>query len=301
MIDITINRLFVFFLLVACVTSCSDGYTEMDSGLAYKILKQGTYRSPLNGEYLVLDLQMTTEDDSIIYDSKIQEMNFPIRFDEYGLKSGLVSKLHEGLFMMKEGDSMAFRVPAKLLFESSLGRAVEKGISPDETIYCYAALKEILSYDEYMTWQKEVSEKRQMAIEEERKKLFDKEVTEIDAYLNKQGIDYNLTPLGVRYLITDQGLGPMPKNGDSLFFKYDVAYFDGSPVENVGSSQGEIKKFVLGSGGVFPSWQESVRTLKKGGSGTFYIPSTLAFGASGHLGIKPNTVLVVTMELVDIK
>jgi FKBP-type peptidyl-prolyl cis-trans isomerase len=51
---------------------------------------------------------------------------------------------------------------------------------------------------------------------------------------------------------------------------------------------------------VIPGWQEAIPLLKKGGKGTFIIPSGLAYGSRGAGGaIKPNTVLVFEVELID--
>ena len=279
---------------------CDDGFTEYDAGIEYKLLNDTGERSPENGEYLVYNL-LIKQGDSVIYSSAEQDVNFPVRFEEYGLKSGLLSKFQEALYVLKEGDSAVFRVSSEKLFDSSFGSTIKEGMDKGVITYCYIGLDRILTYDEYKAWQKQITEIKQASLAQEKKKIFDEEVKQIEAYLSDKNLEFRATPLGVRYVIKESGVGPPPKNGDSLSFQYDVKYFDGSPVENVGSSAGEVKVFVLGSDGVFPSWQESIRTLRKGGSGDFYIPSTLAFGATGQLGIKPNSILVVSMKLIDIK
>jgi FKBP-type peptidyl-prolyl cis-trans isomerase FkpA len=39
--------------------------------------------------------------------------------------------------------------------------------------------------------------------------------------------------------------------------------------------------------------------LKKGGKGTFLLPSALGYGPGGSGSIPPNTVLIFDIELVD--
>ena len=292
----------IYFIgtIILFLSGCDDGFVKYDTGIEYKLINQGGENSPENGEYLVYNL-LIKQGDSVIYSSAEQEVNFPVRFEEYGLKSGLLSKFQEALYLLKEGDSAVFKVSSEKLFESSFGSTINEGMNSGVITYCYVGLDRILTYDKYKAWQKQVTEIKQANLAQEKRKIFDEEVKKIEVYLEEKGLQFKVTPLGVRYVIKEPGLGSLPKNGDSLSFQYDVKYFDGSPVENVGSSAGEVKVFVLGSDGVFPSWQESIRTLKKGGSGDFYIPSTLAFGATGQLGIKPNSILVVSMNLVDIK
>jgi peptidylprolyl isomerase len=53
---------------------------------------------------------------------------------------------------------------------------------------------------------------------------------------------------------------------------------------------------------VIPGWDEGIALLKKGGKGTLYIPSTLAYGPNGAGGvIAPNSNLKFEVELVDIE
>ena len=69
--------------------------------------------------------------------------------------------------------------------------------------------------------------------------------------------------------------------------QFDSSYDRGAPLE-----------FKLGQ--VIKGWQEAIKLLKKGGKGTFLIPSHLAYGERGAgSAIPPNAVLVFDIELVD--
>ncbi|MCK5103577.1 MAG: FKBP-type peptidyl-prolyl cis-trans isomerase, partial [Cyclobacteriaceae bacterium] len=60
--------------------------------------------------------------------------------------------------------------------------------------------------------------------------------------------------------------------------------------------------FKIGVGGVIMGWDIGIPLLKKGGKGTLYIPSPLAYGEQGAGGIiKPNSVLKFDVELIDIE
>ncbi len=51
--------------------------------------------------------------------------------------------------------------------------------------------------------------------------------------------------------------------------------------------------------GLIEGWQEGIPLLKKGGKGTFFLPSALGYGPSGAGSIPPNTVLIFEIELLD--
>jgi len=71
--------------------------------------------------------------------------------------------------------------------------------------------------------------------------------------------------------------------------KFDSSYDRGQPLE-------------FGLNQVIPGWQQAIPLLQKGGKGTFYIPSGLAYGTRGAGGaIPPNAVLIFEVELIDFK
>ena len=51
--------------------------------------------------------------------------------------------------------------------------------------------------------------------------------------------------------------------------------------------------------GLIRGWQEGIPLLKKGGKGTFFLPSVLGYGSSGSGSIGPNEVLIFEIELVN--
>jgi FKBP-type peptidyl-prolyl cis-trans isomerase len=48
-------------------------------------------------------------------------------------------------------------------------------------------------------------------------------------------------------------------------------------------------------------WEEGIEVLRKGGSGTFLIPSNKAYGSSGKGSILPYTPLIFVIEVVNIR
>jgi FKBP-type peptidyl-prolyl cis-trans isomerase FkpA len=288
----------LFFLLII-FSGCKDEFVKTDSGLEYKFVDRGNGKALTNGEYLILDLLIKSETDSVIYNSATAGMLFPVRYDTYKLKVGQKSALEEGLFMMREGDSAIFSVKASDVY-TALNMPPPR--TPDERIYCYARLVNIFDYEQYSSWKSDQLTRRRNENEAMIKESIAEDTHRIDSILAARRETFSVTGSGIRYTIIKQGTGPFPQPGDSVFFTYDVTYLDGTaPPDKFGKSGEKPKSFVMGSKRVFESWQESIGLLRKNGAGRFYIPSSLAFGTSEAYGIKPDAILVVNIRLVGLK
>jgi FKBP-type peptidyl-prolyl cis-trans isomerase FkpA len=290
---------FSFVLCSFCFSGCRDEFKKTGSGLEYRFVHQANGEGPKNGEYLILDLLIKTEADSVIYNTADAGFLFPLRYDTYKLKIGQKSELEEGFFMMREGDSAIFSVRASDVY-TALNLFQSK--TTNDRIYCYAKLVSILDYEHYSNWKSVQLARRQNENDLRIKSVMEKETLKIDSILNARNESFAVTESGIRYVIERQGTGSFPKAGDSVVFRYDVTYLDGTtPPDEFGKSGDRPKSFVMGSKNVFASWQESIGLLKKGGTGRFYVPSPLAFGASQTKGIKPDAILIINIHLADIR
>ncbi len=124
-----------------------------------------------------------------------------------------------------------------------------------------------------------------------------KEIALIEAYLAKHNLTATKTASGIHYIITKEGTGDYPTATSEVTVKYKGYLLDGTVFDQTTGT--DTAKFKLN--GVIPGWREAVPLLKKGGKGTFFIPSSLAYGALGTQDgtIKPNTVLIFDIELID--
>ncbi|MEI6409778.1 MAG: FKBP-type peptidyl-prolyl cis-trans isomerase [Bacteroidota bacterium] len=59
----------------------------------------------------------------------------------------------------------------------------------------------------------------------------------------------------------------------------------------------QMATFPLSS--LIKGWQEGIPLLKKGGKGTFFIPSALGYGSQDQGAIPANSVLIFEITLVD--
>ena len=298
------KKIFQVFVQL-CITGfllpgCDHGFEQTDSGLWFQFVEKGPGPRPQQGEFLMLDLLIKTQSDSIILSTTQSDIHFPVRYDPYRQKIGLDNILEEGFYMLAMGDSAVFKLPAGKLYGSFLNAVGP--MRQEETITAQARVIHIYTYEEYTQWKKKELTLKKERHNQARDKTLQEQIAEIESHLQSQEVKYSGTPSGIRYIITHSGQGEHPEDGDSVSFSYEVTYFDGTKIDGgIGSSGGKPKSILLGAGGVFESWQESIKLLKQGDRGLFYFPSPLAFGASGGYGIKPNSILIVQMELVDVK
>jgi FKBP-type peptidyl-prolyl cis-trans isomerase len=107
------------------------------------------------------------------------------------------------------------------------------------------------------------------------------------------------TASGIHYVIENPGSGAKPTLKSTVKCHYKGTLLDGTEFDSSYKRNAPID-FPLT--GVIKGWQEAIPLLAKGGKGKFIIPSELAYG-SKQVGasIKPNSVLVFDVELLDVK
>lgn len=110
----------------------------------------------------------------------------------------------------------------------------------------------------------------------------------------KEGV--KVTSSGLQYKVIKEGNGLTPKSGDTINVIYKGTTIDGK----VFDEQKEGVEFPLDN--MIPGWVEGLQLMKAGSQFEFYIPADLAYGEAGAADvIKPNSVLVFDVTLVDVK
>ncbi len=107
-------------------------------------------------------------------------------------------------------------------------------------------------------------------------------------------------------------MGEVPKYGDEVFVNYSVSTLDGkivdSNIKTVAQTSGIYSKdrtyepfsFVLGDEGLIAGWTQGITLMKKGGKAKLIIPSKLGYGQNSYGPIKPNSVLIFDITLINI-
>jgi len=121
------------------------------------------------------------------------------------------------------------------------------------------------------------------------------DIQKIKDYLAANNLTATETPSGLHYIITQEGTGGNPNLQSNVTVKYKGYLLDGMVFDQTTGSA--TATFPLAN--LIEAWQEGIPLLKKGGKGTFFSPSALAYGPNGVSGIPGNSVLIFEIELVN--
>lgn len=118
---------------------------------------------------------------------------------------------------------------------------------------------------------------------------------------NKKRKGVIILPNGLQYEVIKSGdvNGSSPKITDTVEVNYSGTLIDGTEFDN-SFKRGEAAAFPVG--GVIKGWIEILQLMKPGDHWKVYIPSELAYGASGAgSAIPPNSVLIFEIVLEKIR
>lgn len=107
------------------------------------------------------------------------------------------------------------------------------------------------------------------------------------------------TDSGLQYEVLTEGDGGQPTVKDTVVVHYRGTLLDGTEFD---SSYGRDAPATFPLEGIIKGWQEALQLMKTGGKWKVFIPSELAYGASGAGGrIGPHETLIFEIELLEIK
>jgi FKBP-type peptidyl-prolyl cis-trans isomerase FkpA len=121
------------------------------------------------------------------------------------------------------------------------------------------------------------------------------DLTIIQDHLTSKGLTAQQTGTGLHYIITVPGSNEHPTLANHVKVFYKGYTLDGAVFDQ--TTNGNTADFLLAN--LIQGWQEGIPLLGKGGKGTFFLPSYMAYGERGTSGIPANTVLAFDIELVD--
>jgi FKBP-type peptidyl-prolyl cis-trans isomerase len=144
-------------------------------------------------------------------------------------------------------------------------------------------------------------EVKQKAISQRREKL-QKNKQEGEAFLaaNKGKEGVVTLPSGLQYKILQAGDGKKPSGNDVVFCNYRGTLLNGMEFDSSYRRGGKPSPFAFAR--VMRGWKEALQLMPVGSKWQVFVPSDLAYGASGAgKVIEPNSTLIFDLELVSIK
>lgn len=130
---------------------------------------------------------------------------------------------------------------------------------------------------------------------EKEKTQAEKDEEIIKNYLSENNIEAKAYDHGLYYIITEEGSGGHPDLSSTVEVRYK-GYLTDNRVFDETSGDNSIE-FPLSD--LISGWQVGIPLLRRGGKGTFFIPSALGYGPYQAGSIPLNSVLIFEIELVD--
>jgi len=106
-----------------------------------------------------------------------------------------------------------------------------------------------------------------------------------------------ITPSGLQYQVITEAQGPKPSASSYVKVHYEGKLTDGTVFDS-SYERGEPVEFPLDA--VIPGWTEGLQLMSVGSKYVFYIPSELGYGPRGWGSIPAYSMLIFTVELLDI-
>jgi FKBP-type peptidyl-prolyl cis-trans isomerase len=275
--------------------SCQDGKTKRtDSGMKYRVYRDLNGRKPKAGDWVTLNMVYKDEDDSVLFDSRVQ--NRPLRFKLP--QSKFPGSFEEGLLHIGEGDSATFFVNADSLFEHVISKEKNARVKsrPEKGSYMRfdVSLERVQDYREA---------EMEIALNESSQEKA--EMKALEAYLQEKKIDVEMDPAGYYMDVLKTGKGEPVKAGDVVSLNYSGYFLNGAEFDSNRKS-GKPYSFVVGSGTVIKGWDLAIRKLKAGDEVLLICPSRVAYGSEGlrqpnsmQFRIPPFSTLIFEIEVLE--
>lgn len=277
------------FLMLSVLTGCSNapkGYQATDNGLYYRLFTNNGGENPQIGDLLELTMSCSVNDTVVIL--PLTKNIIPMAEPSFW------SDFVEGFSMMHKGDSASFIVDIDSSFVNLFGyNTLPPQFSSTDIMRFEVRLDDFYPESEFRFRMIENIKKNYPAETE-------KAVSELNAYLEKNGVVAQPTSTGLYYVKTQEGTGEKPSKGSTVKAHYTGYLLDGT-VFDTSIERGEPIEFVLGVGQVIPGWDEGIALMSRGEKAVLYIPYYLAYGDRDLGVIPPFSNLVFEVELIDFK
>jgi FKBP-type peptidyl-prolyl cis-trans isomerase FkpA len=294
---------FVSAAMMLILSSCHS-FKKSSEGLEYKIVSGGSDKKISQGDFFELWYDIEYKDskmDTVLATSlkggtKIIEMDslkippsYYKIFSQLGNNDSVVVRLSTDS-IMKNGQAPPFMKKGEyIVWHYKVANVYTDKIQADSAMN---AQKQIAMVAD------SVLKAKQMVIDSKF----------ISDNLAKNNISFVKGTKGTFVAIQTPGTGAKIDTSNEVEVNYTGKSFEGKPFDsNIDPSFGHttplpIKMWLTPeTGGVIAGWTDGLLLLSKGAKATFYIPSSLAYGARGAGDrIQPNENLVFDIEIVDV-
>ena len=173
------------------------------------------------------------------------------------------------------------------------------------------AMKEVLGGKESKLTDQQAAEAMRSYQMAARAKLGEKNKKEGEAFLaenkKKEGVKThpvtvrvgtNDTVVELQYKVITEGAGATPKSNDVVNVTYKGTLLNGKEFDSSAKHGGPLKR---PANSLIKGWSEALQMMKVGSKWEVWLPSGLAYGDMGTMGIDPGATLIFEMELNGIE
>ncbi|MFC4232757.1 FKBP-type peptidyl-prolyl cis-trans isomerase [Parasediminibacterium paludis] len=283
------SLLAIAILLVSC-----NQYSKTKSGLPYKITKGGKTDKLKQGQIAKFNFEFTVKisgKDSIL-NSSYGGVPVYLPYDTAQVNSKKYD-LMEVFPLLNVGDKVEFQLNVDTLKRLGLIPDYSRVFSKGSVIKGKAELLAAFNDDKAATADRTQEIEKQKAIE----------IKALEAYIAKKGIKAEKSPEGVFAQIGTVGdLTNKVDTGKQVLVMYKGYTEDGKVFDsNIGKPGAQPLPVSIGTHSVIPGMEIGLKFFGKGGKGTIFIPSSLAYGPQAQGPIKANSNLIFDIEVVDVR
>lgn len=119
---------------------------------------------------------------------------------------------------------------------------------------------------------------------------------QIKAYVDKNDIEVERSSSGLYFRIDSVGSEPLIQFGDNVTFTYTGKFLSGKVFDN---NKGKPLSLPLRE--LIGAWKEILLQMGEGGKAYFIAPPSLAYGNRDLEKIPKNSILIYTIEVIDVE
>lgn len=247
------------------------GTSQTESGLIYKMTKNGEGETPVSGNKVALHYTGYLEDGTKFESSYDRGTPFIFVYKT----QPILPAWEEAIAMMKAGGEMKVVLPPWLGF----GPQGKGAIPPNAILEFDLVLVEVID------------------VEAETKKLN----AEFKESMSKEYPKAIQTSSGLMYIIEKKGNGTFASKGQEVEVHYTGYLTNGDKFDS-SKDRDQPFKFPLGQGRVIKGWDEGIGLIDVGGKIKLIIPYWLAYGEQGRPPqIPPAATLIFEVEMLGVK
>lgn len=303
------------------LASCNKGgdFSKTKSGIEYKVFKgttgkyearevgaegDPTYKDRV-GKIMALNVEYRTAKDSVLFNSRKQQMGFPVRVPLDSVRKEQKGGLEEAISLLQPGDSAVFRFNVDTIFAKSFRQPVPPFMKKaGNTMTMFVKVDKVQSREEAMADVQKMQVEQQQKMMAYAEQQLKKDDVALQDYIKKNNLKVQKDASGVYVAVTQPSAGPKPKQGQIVAVKYKGTLLNGKEFDSSekAPNNGKPIEFPIGVGQVIPGWDKAIPLLNKGSKATLLIPSSLAYGQRGAgADIPADAILRFDVELVDVK